>query len=176
MERVGRIEQLTSQYREAVLKGLAGWDRKMDWVGVVDELGIVAALYRHLPSLQAEFRCVLVDEVQDLGTLELAIIRKITREGENDLFLCGDTAQTIHTKHADLKAAGIAFGGRSHRLNQNYRNSRQILEAAYGVLTRSFELIPKGAADIDVLAPEYANFSSSRPMLMREESLTSELA
>jgi len=176
MERTARIEPLTGQYREAVLKGLEGWERKMGWVGVIDELGIVAALYRHLPSLKAEFRCVLVDEVQDLGTLELAIIRKLAKEGENDLFLCGDTAQTIHTKHADLKTAGVAIGGRSQRLNQNYRNSRQILEAAYGVLTRSFERIPKGAADIDVLPPEFANFSSAQPMLMREESLASELA
>jgi hypothetical protein len=176
MERTGRIEQLTAQYREAILKGLEGWERKMDWVGVIDELGIVAALYRHLPSLEAEFRCVLVDEVQDLGTLELTIIRKLAKEGENDLFFCGDTAQTIHTKHADFKTAGISIGGRSQRLNQNYRNSRQILTAAYGVLTRSFELIPKGAADIDVLPPEYANFSSAQPMLMCEKSLGSELA
>ena len=176
MERTGRIEPLVAQYREAVLKGLKGWENKMEFVGVIDELGIIASLHRHLPALKAEFRCVLVDEVQDLGSLELAIIRKLTQEGENDLFLCGDSAQTIHTKHADLKAAGIAVGGRSQRLNQNYRNSRQILEAAHGVLTRSFEQIPKGAADIDVLPPDYANFSSSQPMLMREESLASELA
>ena len=176
MERTGRIEPLAPHYREAVLKGLQGWERKMDFVGVIDELGIIAALHSRLPELRAEFRCVLVDEVQDLGSLELAIIRKLTQEGENDLFLCGDSAQSIHTKHADLKAAGIVIGGRSQRLNQNYRNSRQILEAAHGVLTRSFERIPQGAADIEVLQPDYANFSSSQPMLMQERTLATELA
>jgi hypothetical protein len=176
MERTGRIVHLTDQFREAILRGLVGWERKMEWVGVIDELGIVAALYAHLPSLMQEYRCVLVDEVQDLGTLELAIIRKLAKEGENDIFLCGDSAQTIHTKHADLKTAGISITGRAHRLNQNYRNSRQILEAAHGVLTRSMDQIPKGAADVDILAPEFANFSSSRPVLMQERSVQSELA
>ena len=175
MERDGRIVPMDERFRTMTLEGLAGWERKMDAVGVIDDLGIVAALHRHLPTLQPEYRAVLVDEAQDLGTLELAIIRRLTQAGENDLFLCGDAAQTIYTKSTDLKAADIDTAGRSARLNQNYRNSRQILTAANHVLTRALEAMPKGAMNLEVLAPEFASFSSPKPLLLEAASFVEEL-
>lgn len=175
MDRQGRIVPLDERFRTMILEGLAGWERKMDAVGVIDDLGIVAALHRHLTTLQPEYRAVLVDEAQDLGTLELAIIRRLTHTGENDIFLCGDAAQTIYTKSADLKAAGIDTSGRSVRLNQNYRNSRQILTAANQVLKRALETMPKGAMNLEVLEPEYASFSSPKPLLLEASSFVEEL-
>ena len=175
MEREGRIVPLDERFRTMTLEGLAGWERKMDAVGVIDDLGIVAALHRHLPALQPEYRAVLVDEAQDLGTLELAIIRRLTQTADNDLFLCGDAAQTIYTKSTDLKAAGIDIAVRSVKLNQNYRNSRQILTAANQVLTRALETMPKGAMNLEVLAPEFASFSSPKPLLLQASSFVEEL-
>ncbi len=177
MERTGRVIPLERRYRESVLRGIEGWEKKMNVVGAIDDTGIVTALYPHLDQLKAEFDHVLVDEVQDLGTLELRIIRRLTREGSNDLFLCGDAAQTVHTKHSDMKAAQIDLPpARWIKLNQNYRNSRQILTAAYNVLTRSFDAIPKGTTDLEILQPEYANFSSAKPLLLRAGSVQEELA
>ena len=70
-----------------VQAGLDGWERKMGVVGAIDDLGVTDALYKHLASLNADFDHVLVDEVQqDLGTLELRIIRAPTKPGPNDLF------------------------------------------------------------------------------------------
>jgi len=175
MDRQGRIVPLDERFRLHMLEGLAGWERKMDAVGVIDDMGIVAALFRHLDSLTSEYRSILVDEAQDLGTLELAIVRRLARSGENDLFLCGDAAQTIYTKSADTKAAGIDTTGRSVQLNQNYRNSRQILTAADAVLTRALELMPKGAFNLEVLAPEFASFSSPKPLLLRAASFLEEI-
>jgi hypothetical protein len=175
MEREGRIVPFDERFRKMTLEGLAGWERKMDAVGVIDDLGIVAALHRHLQTLQAEYRAVLVDEAQDLGTLELSIIRRLTYVGDNDFFLCGDAAQTIYTKSTDLKAAGIDTAGRSLRLNQNYRNSRQILTAANQVLTRALETMPKGAMNLEVLEPEFASFSSPKPLLLEAASFLEEL-
>ena len=175
MDREGRIVPLDERFRMMTLEGLAGWERKMDAVGVIDDLGIVAALYRHLSTLQPEYRAVLVDEAQDLGTLEMAIIRRLTHTGDNDLFLCGDAAQTIYTKSTDLKAAGVDTSGRFVRLNQNYRNSRQILTAAHQVLTRALESMPKGAMNLEVLAPEFASFSSPKPLLLKALSFVEEL-
>lgn len=175
MVREGRIVPFDERFRAMTLEGLTGWERKMDAVGVIDDMGIVAALHRQLQSLQPEYRAVLVDEAQDLGTLELAIIRRLTQTGENDLFLCGDAAQTIYTKSADLKVAGIDTAGRTVRLNQNYRNSRQILMAAHQVLTRALEAMPKGAMNLEVLEPEFASFSSPKPLLLKAESFVEEL-
>ncbi len=175
MERLGRIVPLDEKLRQQILDGLSGWERKMNAVGVIDDMGIVSSLYHHLDSVEPEYRAILVDEAQDLGTLELAIIRRLVREGENDIFLCGDTAQTIYTKSADYKAARIETAGRSVRLLQNYRNSRQILTAAYEVLTRALESMPKGAMNLDVLVPDYASFSSPKPLLLRAASFSEEL-
>ena len=176
MEREGRVVGLEERYRLAVLDGLDGWEKKMKAVGVVDGMGIVTALSRHVKRLEPTYRCVLVDEVQDLGTLELTILRKLTKEGPNDLFLCGDPAQRIYTKHADLTHAGIDTTGRSALLKQNYRNSRQILTAAYAVLTRSLEGIPRGATNVEVLPPEYASFASPKPLLIQAGSIEEEIA
>ncbi len=107
MERNGRVIPFLEQYRKAILDGLKGWEAKMSAIGAIDDLGIVTALYRHLSALEPEYHHVLVDEVQDLGTLELHIIRKLTHSGPNDLFMCGDAAQSVQTKHADMKAAEI---------------------------------------------------------------------
>ena len=177
MQRYGRVIGLERRYRELVLDGLNGWEKKMSAVGAVDDLGIVTALCSHLDALVPEFDHVLVDEVQDLGTLELRIIRQLSRPGVNDLFLCGDAAQTVHTKYLNMKDAGIDLpAARWFKLNQNYRNSRQILTAAYEVLTRSFSVIPKGTVELEILQPEFANFTSAKPLLLRASSIMEELA
>lgn len=176
MERTGRVVPLTKPYRKSILAGLDGWENKMSAVGAVDDLGIVTALHKHIKKLKPHFHHTLVDEVQDLGTLELEIIRKLTFTGADDLFLCGDAAQSVQTKHADFKTAGIGISSKnSISLKQNYRNSSQILSAAYDVLTKSFEKIPSGTVDIEILPPEYANFSSPNPALLKANSIKEEL-
>lgn len=83
MERTGRVVPLTKPYRKTILAGLDGWERKMAAVGAVDDLGIVTALNKHINKLKPHFHHTLVDEVQDLGTLELEIIRKLTYMGRS---------------------------------------------------------------------------------------------
>lgn len=176
MQRDGRVVPLERRYREMVLAGLVGWEHKMAAVGAIDDIGIVTALCNHLDALAPEFDHVLVDEVQDLGSLELRIIRRLTRPGPNDLFLCGDAAQTVHTKYVSMKDAEIDLpSARWIKLNQNYRNSRQILTAAYEVLTRSFSTIPRGTTEVEILQPEFANFTSAKPLLLSATSVCEEL-
>lgn len=176
MDRVGRAIPLDRRYREMVQAGLDGWERKMGVVGAIDDLGVTDALYKHLASLSADFDHVLVDEVQDLGTLELRIIRALTKPGPNDLFLAGDAVQAVHTKYCDVKAAGIDLPpARWIRLKQNYRNSRQILTAAYAVLQSNLERVPPALSDMEVLVPEFANFSSAKPLLLQVNSVAEEL-
>ena len=137
---------------------------------------VTDALYKHLTSLSADFDHVLVDEVQDLGTLELRIIRALTKPGPNDLFLAGDAVQAVHTKYCDVKSAGIDLPpARWIHLKQNYRNSRQILTAAYAVLQSNLERVPPALSDMEVLVPEFANFSSAKPLLLEVNSVAEEL-
>lgn len=176
MERKGRAVPLDKSFRNQVLDGLNGWEQKMKFVGAIDATGITTALYRHLDDLTPEYRCILVDEIQDFGTLELAIIRKLVSEADNDLFLCGDAAQSVYTKNQDFELAQVNIrGARSMHLQKNYRNSRQILMAAHDVLMRNYEGRSKGLVDLEILPPEFANFSSSTPNLLKTQSLRDEL-
>lgn len=175
MERTGRAVALDQPFRNQVLDGLQGWEKKMQFVGAIDSTGIATALYKHIDKLRSDYRCILVDEVQDFGTLELAIIRKLAAEDENDLFLCGDAAQSVYTKYHDFEAAKINVkAGRSARLQQNYRNSRQILIAAHEVLSRNFALHSKNMTNLEIFPPEFANFSSPKPLLLEASSLSEE--
>lgn len=176
MERAGRSIPLEKRYRELVLDGLNGWEKKMNAVGAVDNMGIVTALYKHVSKLQPIYDHVLVDEIQDLGSLELEIVRKITHSGQDDLFLCGDLAQTVHTKYSDFSKSGIDAAGRYLTLNQNYRNSKQILTAAHQVLTKALNEIPITISGIEVMNPDFANFTSPNPLLLTANSVIEELS
>ncbi len=87
MDREGRCIPMQTHHREFILNGLNAWEEKMKAVGSVDYLGLTSVLYQYINKIKPMFRSILVDEMQDFGTLELEIIRKLTMEGSNDIFL-----------------------------------------------------------------------------------------
>lgn len=174
LEREGRAIPLEERYRRCVMDGLVAWERKMTDVGAVDYLGLTTALYKHINRLEPSYRCILVDEMQDFGTVELKIVRKLVRPAANDVFLSGDTAQSVLTKYHRLSDAGIDVIGRSHSILKNYRNSREILKAASELFQRNKEMFAT-ATGIEILDPEFANFSSSPPLLLKAPSLIDEV-
>lgn len=177
VERKGRAVPLPKPWRELILDGLPGWERKMNWVGVIDYLGLATCLARHLDKVKPEFSSVLVDEAQDFGTMELKIIRNLVEEGENDIFLCGDMAQHVLPKHNSFKDAGIDIpGARSHTILKNYRNSREILGAAYELLVKNLDGDVIMDSELEVMDPEYANFSTPKPHVLSADSLEEEIA
>src|SRR6185437_8624591 len=176
MERPGRSVPLPSQFRDAVLSGLTGWETKMKDVGVTDGLGMAQALMKHLPRLRPSYRCVLVDEAQDFGNVELAIVQRLVEGDENNLLLCGDAAQAVTTKHQSLRSIGIEVpGARSRVLALNYRNSRDVLKAAYEVLKENLSEGLIDREDFHILDPEYSTFTGPVPLLLRAQSLSHEL-
>lgn len=175
LQRRGRRFQIASERRQDVLTGLSGWETKMREVGVIDYLGLTSALSRHLERIESEYTNIIVDEAQDFGTTELRIIRHLVAEGPNDIFLCGDIAQTILPKHRALADAGIHNLSRA-RIVQNYRNSREILMAAYEVLRNNLHEDILDSEDLEILDPKFANFSGSVPMALCAESLEEEIA
>lgn len=174
MEREGRSIPLTKPFRKLLLKGLGAWENKMAAIGAVDYLGVTSALYRHIEEIEPVYRSILVDEVQDFGTLELELIRRMAPEGENDLFLAGDTVQRVHTKQHDFKKAGINIVGRSLEIKQNYRNSREILEAAHSVLMENLTS-DEFTTTIDVQEPEFADYHDVYPYILKGESVSDEV-
>lgn len=176
-ERTGRGFPLDKRYRGLVLNALEAWERKMRHVGVTDYLGLSTVVARYMNDIEPMYRHALVDESQDFGTIELALVRRLVEEGEDDIFLCGDAAQRVQAKHGSLSQAGIDVpSARSLKLQKNYRNSREILAAAHEVLKNNLTDEMRGASDFEILKPEHANFSGAPPLLLRAESLDDEIA
>lgn len=177
VERKGRAVPFTKHWREHILQGLPGWEKKMEWIGVIDYLGLATALSLHIDKIEPHYSSILVDEAQDFGTMELKIIRRLVVEGENDLFLCGDMAQHVLPKHNSFKDAGISIpGARSHSILKNYRNSREILEAAYELLVKNLDGDVIMDSELEVMDPEYANFSTPKPHVFSADNLEEEIA
>jgi len=175
MERQGRAEPLIKEYRQRILNGLEAWENKMAFVGVTDYLGLSTALHKYIDKIKPEYRCVLVDEVQDFGTIELNIVRHLVPDNEKDnLFLCGDIAQQVCSKHHKMSVAGINVVGRSYSIKKNYRNSREILQASYCVLKNNVDIDNLKNDDFEIMEPEYANFSTPKPLLVRANSIDEE--
>jgi UvrD-like helicase C-terminal domain/UvrD/REP helicase N-terminal domain len=175
LDRAGRRTRLQHEWRVRLLHGLDRWEQKMRDVGVIDYLGLTAALTRHLSSLEPEYDHILVDEAQDFGTSELKILRSLCRPGPNDLFLCGDIAQHVLPKHRLLAEADISTSGRTCRIVRNYRNTREILEAAYAVLMENLDEHLLDSADLEILDPKCASRSSSEPIVLEADSLETEI-
>lgn len=175
MERAGRRVPILEERRVDVFAGLKGWERKMKQVGVVDYLALTNALIERQDGLSPRYDHVLIDEAQDFGTTELAIVRKLAAVGPNDIFLCGDIAQTVLPKHRSLANAGLQIGVRD-RILQNYRNSREILRAAHSLLISNLDESLFEDDGLELLDPKFANFSGPAPLALCAESLELEIA
>ena len=84
-----------------------------------------------------QYRHVVVDEIQDFGPAEIALIRNLVDRTTDDLFLCGDASQRIYQNFFSWSSSGIQIQGRSRRLSVNYRNTEEIRAFATAVLTGS---------------------------------------
>ena len=175
LTRSGRRFPIVKERRQDILDGLQAWEAKMAAVGVADYLGVTMALAPYLEQIEPAYTNVLLDEAQDFGTTELGLVRRLVGSGPNDIFLCGDVAQTILPKHRSLTEAG--FGKvEACKIQQNYRNSREILAAAYDVLLKNLHEEMLHADDLEILDPRYANFSGLPPLALGARDLNEEIA
>lgn len=78
---------------------------------------------------------VVVDEAQDMSTQAFKLIRRLVKEGPNDLFIVGDGHQRIYGRNkVVLSQCGINIRGRSKKLRVNYRTTEEIRCSAVGLL------------------------------------------
>jgi len=130
--RAGRGTILGQRQREdlwsifgAVLQNIADTEGRLTF----QQLAFAAArIAQDKPEVQ--FRHVIVDEIQDFGPAEIALIRSITPVDADDLFLCGDAGQQIYSRPFAWNSLGVQIQGRSRHLLSNYRNTKQIQELA----------------------------------------------
>lgn len=169
--REGRAIPFVSDYRSAILSALQFYEEHMEAGGFADQAAVVLLAHSCLDRLKApdspfKYRSILIDEVQDLSTVELELLSACVDFQANGLFLVGDPEQQVYPKEHNLRKAGIEIETRRF-FRKNYRNPRQILEAASELL----RLHDQQGRDPDdaklALSPEYATRLSSKPLLVQ---------
>ena len=89
------------------------------------------------------FDHVVIDEAQDFNFIKLRLSVEMTRGStpdEKGLTLVADVAQEIYRTGFSWKDADIAVqGGRTKIFRKNYRNTKQIAEAAYSLMSHELD-------------------------------------
>jgi hypothetical protein len=130
---------------------------------VADYFENEASRHRIRAALPTHF--ILADEVQDFSTLELRMLRQLVADPDcrNSIFLVGDLTQKVFAKHHRTGQAGYNFRGNAELLKKNYRNTRQILRAAY-CLPRMFP--PPDEDGLEISDPELSPYEGGLPVAL----------
>jgi DNA helicase-2/ATP-dependent DNA helicase PcrA len=116
-------------------------DLLIETVRLLRSADIVRARYRE------QFRHILIDEYQDTNAAQYAIVKLLVNE-ERNICVVGDDWQSIYSwRGADFKNI-LGFerdfpGALVVKLEQNYRSTGAILEAAHNVITKNIERTDK---------------------------------
>ena len=133
-DRGGRGRALTPDQRKAILAVYRWYHAAVLKNGFVEPAEFVRMAYRQRlkgePTL-ANYSAVIVDEVQDISEIGLRLLHSVVGDRPDGLLLVGDATQRIFTRGYSLKDFGIDIAGRGLVLRKNYRNTRQILQAAF---------------------------------------------
>lgn len=92
--------------------------------------------------LAKRFQYILVDEWQDTNKAQYEIVRLLARANGNQLTVVGDAAQSIYSwrgaNYRNITALERDFDNlKVINLDQNYRSTQVILDAAYGVINKN---------------------------------------
>lgn len=174
--RPGRSIAFSTDWRERTLDALRQYEEYLYFGGFVDVPARSLLAVNHVEALKStnghslEFRSVLIDEAQDLGTVELAILSSLAPEKvENNLFLCGDTKQQVFPKDHDIAVSGIELATRRY-FRKNYRNTKQILQAGLSLIN-TFGDSPMDKDDEYVkVDPQLSSRESSKPLVVECKS------
>jgi hypothetical protein len=135
LDRVGRGTRLGSQQRRLVWALVEEYQSELEARGLVDWEGLLRMArdecHRRTPT---PYEIVIVDEVQDTTLVAMQLVRVLVGDHPENLLIVGDDQQRVFPGGFRLVEAGIDVTGRSTRLSSNYRNTREILEAARGLV------------------------------------------
>src|SRR3954454_8770309 len=132
-----RVAEVYTEYQRRLAEASA--------VDFDDLLVLVVRLFREFPEVlaryQSRFKHVLVDEFQDTNIAQWELVRLLT-EGHRSVMVVGDDAQSVYRfRGADfrnLMRFEDAFPDATVVvLDQNYRSTQRILEAANAVIANN---------------------------------------
>ncbi|WP_242108723.1 DNA helicase II [Luteimonas aquatica] len=142
------------EWADVMLRSYALYQERCDRAGLVDFAEILLRaheLLRDHPPLLAHYRQrfghLLVDEFQDTNSIQYAFVRVLAGD-TGQVFVVGDDDQAIYgwrgAKVENVQRFLQDFpGARTIRLEQNYRSSANILNAANAVIAHNPERLGK---------------------------------
>ncbi len=136
---------------EKVYRYYSGFLRANNAMDFDDLICLPVRLFENYPKVlqkyQEKFRYILVDEYQDTNLAQNSLVLALGKK-ERNVFVVGDDDQSIYRwRGADVRNI-LEFEDqfpdcKVFRLEQNYRSTRNILEAAYAVVKNNTNRKPK---------------------------------
>lgn len=151
IERTGRSTRFGRPLREQTWALHEMWNEQMANRGTVDfadRIQLALHLAQHQPS---RYRAAIIDEAQDVTMIGLQFVRALVNGSDgvdraDGLLIVGDGAQRIYPGGFTLRQAGIEVRGRTTVLKVNYRNTREVIDAA---------MAATGAGEVNDLGDTY---------------------
>ncbi|MBI4323991.1 MAG: UvrD-helicase domain-containing protein [Chloroflexi bacterium] len=170
-DRTGRGRAITETQREAFLRLYKSYIEKLTAVRCVDFPEFVRLAYRqllnnHLP--EKTYAAVIVDEVQDTSEIGMKLLHRLVANATDGLLMIGDGTQRIYTRGFSLRNLGIEVSGRAVVLTKNYRNTQQILEAAFPLVEDEWaNEVNSAQGDLNQCRPEFSNRQGQKPIIVK---------
>ncbi|MEH6502877.1 MAG: DNA helicase II [Cycloclasticus sp.] len=146
--RAKHIAPSSDHFEQKMLEIYAEYERNCQRSGLVDFAELLLRAHELLRDndevrahYQQRFKHVLVDEFQDTNTIQYAWLRLLTQESDN-LYVVGDDDQSIYGWRG-AKIENIHRFQKDYpehkivRLEQNYRSTKTILQAANALITNN---------------------------------------
>lgn len=180
LDRTGRLVVMDEYHRTQVWEIMQAWDAAKHERGWMHHSDVVPlALGRALQLKAPRYTAAIVDEAQDLTLVGLKLLRALVNAPDHDidrpngLLILGDSGQRIYDGAYTLSEVGMDTGGRTTELLENYRNTKEIIEAANAVA----QDVPVDDLDEgNIRATESAVLRSGRrPLMVRATGLDAQI-
>ncbi len=174
VERYGRKTALGALQREAVWKVYEEYQRRLaqakrhDW----SDVSLLMLQVLQTKPFDTPYDDIIVDEAQDLTPVDLRVIQQLVIPSTNStttagsIMILADAAQTLYSRGFSWKQAGIQARGHTAILRKNYRNTRQIAEAAAHLLEQNTLM----RASNEYVDPEWTQRQGPSPFVMKAAS------
>jgi superfamily I DNA/RNA helicase len=169
-ERIGRKRRLPEEDRRFVWKVYQEYEAELARLGGDGRLDYqdLALLFLERQPEDQDFQpydAVILDEAQDLRPVELQVISHLAGgPAARNLVLLADPDQSIYYRGIPWKEGNITIAGaRSLALRRNYRNTREILQAAWSFAAGRLGDDPED----EILRPELSDRHGPLPQIVR---------
>ena len=177
LDRSGRGTALSPTERRAMWEVYLGYEEYLKTRGLwdFDDYVLRALQLVEEGKITTRYRAAVVDEIQDLNVATMKFIRALVPPSPNDLFLVGDGLQKLYPGGYVLSQLGIDIVGRGTVLRRNYRNTQQILRAAYAMV-QNLRYNDLDEQEAVVEEPEYSPREGPLPVIRGFDTSEMEVA